>query len=203
MYPIKFVSAKEFKIHEFKLSGPIIHLMNNEIHELKHGLNIISSNTLKELNKSLHWILIDAWEQKIPVIMVDVANIFNPHRIPDISRGFCANDILKNIKLSRPFQGSQSLSILNHLIKNLIYGKNENQLVIITSLDRYLYENKDTNEFYNQLLHILFGLKRAAVRGNTILITNKIRKYQKLFTSTCNLHVEIRDQVHVLKHPDK
>ena len=79
-----FAPASEMQIHKFTISGPIRRMMNEEITEFQRGVNVITASNLKEIHRGLHWTMIDALEQGISVILVDVANMFNPHTLPDI-----------------------------------------------------------------------------------------------------------------------
>ncbi len=196
-----FLVASEMQVHKLKINGPILQILDGEISEFQRGVNVITTKNIKEIHKALHWTMVDAYKQNVPVILVDIANMLNPHMFPSITRN--ANDVLRNISIARPFQMYQCISIINTLINDLLYGEKEGYLVIVTALDSQIRDNENKDEFMTNLLHILFGLQRIAVRGNTVLITNKIRKYQKLFTANSNLHVEIRDKVKLLKHPNR
>ncbi len=178
-------------------------------------ITLIQSDQLKDIHRSLHETMLEAYNRGMQVKLVDMSNVFNPHifsQYPNIN----LNKLLKNIQLARPFQMFQFISIINQLLMKTESATSK-YLIVVTDISAQFFqaaENADPKTLFkilDDVRHMMGGLQKLSTRGHTVIITNDNSKkgatvLNKMFSTIAKIHLNISHrkqvrEINLVNHP--
>lgn len=204
---------------DIPLPKSLIEIISEIIPGFEQGfITLIQSDQLKDIHRSLHETMLEAFNRGMEVKLVDMSNVFNPHIFSKFSQstGVNLNKLLRNIQLARPFQMYQCISIINQLLMRTESASSK-YLIVVTDISSQFFqaaENADPRtllKILEDVRHMMGGLQKLSTRGHTIIITNDNSQkgatvLNRMFSTIAKIHLSIshRKQVREIKlinHP--
>jgi predicted ATP-dependent serine protease len=102
---------------------------------------------------------------KIPILIIDCDNWFNPYRL---NQDLTSNDHLKKILVARAFNWNHFSRIITEKLTNIL---DEPSIILVTGLNTLFPSNTKSESDYSDFVRIISKLKNIAAPDNIILVT--------------------------------
>ena len=204
---------------EIPLPRTMVDIITDIIPGFEQGfITLIQSDQLKDIHKSIHETMLEAFNRGMQVKLVDMSNVFNPHIFSKISQStnINLNKLLRNIQLARPFQMYQCISIINQLLMRT-ESASSNYLIVVTDISAQFFqaaENADPKTLFkilDDVRHMMGGLQKLSTRGHTVIITNNNSNkgatvLNRMFSTIAKIHLNISHrkqvrEINLVNHP--